>query len=101
MKDFYFQAASREHIQKEREKARELKRSQWWRNQLGPGLCHHCGGKFPKSELNMDHLIPLARGGKTSKKNVVVSCRPCNIQKKYLTSAELTLQEMSADSSPA
>ncbi len=26
----------------------------------------------------MDHLIPVARGGKSSKNNVVPSCRPCN-----------------------
>ncbi len=42
----------------------------------------------------MDHLIPLARGGKTTKKNVVVSCHDCNVEKSYLTRAEQTLKKM-------
>lgn len=66
------------HIKRERAKARELRSSQWWRQQIGPGLCHHCGKKFLKTELTMDHLIPVSRGGKSSKNNVVPSCKPCN-----------------------
>ncbi len=66
------------HIKRERAKARELRNSQWWKQQVGPGLCHHCRKKFLKNELTMDHLIPVARGGKSSKNNVVPSCKPCN-----------------------
>ena len=45
----------------------------------------------------MDHLIPLSRGGKSSKKNIVVSCKGCNSLKKNLTVAELRLQEIAAE----
>lgn len=66
------------HIKRERSKARDLRSTQWWKQQVGPGLCRHCGGKFLKTELTMDHLIPVARGGKSSKNNVVPSCKACN-----------------------
>lgn len=42
----------------------------------------------------MDHLIPVARGGKTTKKNVVVSCKECNSLKKNRTVAEIRLDEI-------
>jgi len=83
-----------EHIRRERAKARELRQSQWWRQQIGPGICHHCQEKFPKSQLTMDHLIPLARGGKTSKSNVVVSCRACNASRGHMLDVERTLSEI-------
>lgn len=77
-----------EQIRKEREKARKLRQTQWWRQKLGAGVCYHCGEKFDKAELTMDHLLPLGRGGKTTKKNVVVSCKACNTLKGGQTRAE-------------
>ena len=65
----------------EREKARELKRSQWWTQLRGQGRCWHCGEQFPPAELTMDHRLPLALGGRTTKKNVVPSCKACNTRK--------------------
>jgi len=38
----------------------------------------------------MDHVVPLSRGGLTSKGNVVPCCRTCNEQKKYLLPIEWT-----------
>jgi 5-methylcytosine-specific restriction protein A len=92
--DFYFTPADPSHIKKERAKARELRASQWWRQQLGRGICHHCGESFSRDELSMDHLIPLARGGKTSKKNVVVSCKGCNSAKGYKTAVDQALEDL-------
>ncbi|MCL1925670.1 MAG: HNH endonuclease [Syntrophorhabdaceae bacterium] len=40
--------------------------------------CQYCGRAFPSSELNLDHVIPRSRGGKTSWENIVCSCLPCN-----------------------
>ncbi|MFN7453532.1 MAG: HNH endonuclease, partial [Pseudobdellovibrionaceae bacterium] len=77
----FFAPASVEHQKREKNKARELKQSQWWKNQKGKGVCYHCGGKFPPAELTMDHLIPIARGGKSDKKNCVPSCKACNTEK--------------------
>ena len=65
-------------LKREKAKGRELKASQWWKQQVGPGICHHCGQKFKPSELTMDHVIPLARGGRSSRGNVVPSCLACN-----------------------
>ena len=31
----------------------------------------------------MDHLVPIIRGGKTAKGNVVSSCRACNSAKQH------------------
>lgn len=30
----------------------------------------------------MDHIVPLSRGGKTEKNNVVPCCKKCNSEKK-------------------
>lgn len=36
----------------------------------------------------MDHLVPLSRGGRSTKRNVVVSCKPCNTEKSCLLPVE-------------
>lgn len=82
------------HAAKERAKAKELRKSLWWRQQLGQGVCYHCSDRFSREQLTMDHLIPIARGGRTTKKNVVVACKQCNSQKKNLTVAEIRLLEI-------
>ncbi len=86
------------HIKRERAKAKELKASQWWKQQIGPGICHHCGKKFPKTELTMDHLIPVGRGGKSSKNNVVPSCRPCNQTRGHKLDVERAFETMESES---
>lgn len=82
------------HIKRERAKAKELRASQWWKQQIGPGLCHHCGQKFKKTDLTMDHLIPVARGGKSSKNNVVPSCRPCNQSRGHTLDVERKFDQL-------
>jgi 5-methylcytosine-specific restriction enzyme A len=77
---------------KEKEKARQLRKSQWWQAKINKGICHYCGEKFSKEELTMDHMLPIARGGKSTKGNLVVACKTCNNEKKYLTPVELILQ---------
>ena len=72
-----------EQIRQERQKARELRASQWWKRKRSAGICHHCGGKFLPKELTMDHLVPVVRGGKSTKGNVVPSCKKCNSDRKY------------------
>jgi 5-methylcytosine-specific restriction endonuclease McrA len=79
---------SEQEIKREKEKARELRKSRWWQNRIAQGLCHYCGLKFPASELTMDHLVPVSRGGKSSRGNVVPACKECNNKKKYLLPIE-------------
>lgn len=43
--------------------------------------CQYCGRQLPRSELNLDHIVPRAHGGRTSWENVVCSCVPCNLSK--------------------
>ena len=90
----FFVAAPPEHIKKERQKARDLKKSQWWKQKIAQGVCHYCEQKFTKDDLSMDHVVPLARGGKTTKSNCVVACKTCNHEKKYQTPAEQILEEL-------
>ncbi len=40
--------------------------------------CQYCGRQFPRSELNLDHVIPRSRGGTSVWENVVCSCHRCN-----------------------
>lgn len=82
------------HVARERKKARELKRSAWWQAILQKGVCHYCGEKFPPGELTMDHIVPVARGGRSVKGNIVPCCKDCNSEKKYLTPAELIIRQL-------
>jgi len=79
---------SEEEIRREKEKARGLRKTRWWQNRLARGVCHYCGGTFPPSELTMDHLVPIVRGGKSTRGNVVPACKECNNKKKYLLPVE-------------
>jgi 5-methylcytosine-specific restriction endonuclease McrA len=43
--------------------------------------CQYCGSRPPRAQLNLDHVVPRAQGGRTSWENVVASCVPCNRRK--------------------
>ena len=43
--------------------------------------CQYCIKPFPQSQLTMDHVLPLSKGGKTNWENIVTACRPCNGKK--------------------
>jgi 5-methylcytosine-specific restriction endonuclease McrA len=81
-------------IKSEREKARKLKKSSWWQALLNSGICHYCGQKFLPSALTMDHVVPIARGGTSTKGNIVPACRECNRDKKLETPVERILKEL-------
>jgi 5-methylcytosine-specific restriction endonuclease McrA len=44
-------------------------------------VCQYCNRRFPVGDLNLDHVIPRDRGGKTTWENVVTSCIRCNTRK--------------------
>jgi 5-methylcytosine-specific restriction endonuclease McrA len=77
-----------EEIARERAKARELRGSQWWKRRRSSGICYYCGRKFPPADLTMDHIVPIIRGGRSRKGNVVPACKECNNKKKYLLPVE-------------
>lgn len=88
--DFYYESAPEAHKKKQRQKARELRATQWWKRLINEGICYYCGEKFAKEVLTMDHKVPIARGGMSTKTNIVVSCKECNTKKKHFTPAEMT-----------
>jgi 5-methylcytosine-specific restriction endonuclease McrA len=75
-------------IRVERNKARELRQSQWWQRKIAKGVCHYCKKPTSPKELTMDHSVPLARGGRTTKGNIVPCCKTCNTRKKQLLPME-------------
>ncbi len=77
-----------EDIKRERNKARELRRSQWWKRRCAKGVCYYCGRAVSPKELTMDHIVPIARGGRSTKSNVVSSCKDCNNKKKQFLPME-------------
>jgi hypothetical protein len=40
--------------------------------------CQYCGRRAPELELEVDHPIPVARGGTDDFENLITSCRECN-----------------------
>ncbi|MBT8339969.1 MAG: HNH endonuclease [Desulfatitalea sp.] len=84
-------------IAAEKRKARELRASQWWKRQRAKGRCHWCRAQVSTDELTMDHIVPLARGGKTTKGNVVPCCKTCNTRKKQLLPMEWEAYLLSLD----
>jgi len=85
------------HVKREREKARKLKKSQWWQNKLSEGVCYYCHQIFHRDDLTMDHIVPVSRGGKSTKNNIVPCCKDCNNDKKYLTPVEIILNKLKND----
>jgi len=71
-------------IRREKEKARSLRKTRWWQQKIGSGRCYYCGAKVAPAELTMDHVMPLARGGKSVKNNLVACCKACNNRKKLM-----------------
>lgn len=92
--DWFQVTADPKHIAKEREKARKLRKSQWWLTKLNQGICHYCQQKFLPKELTMDHVVPVARGGTSTQGNVVPACKECNNKKKLSTPVEQLLKKL-------
>ena len=75
-------------VKREKAKAQELRNSQWWKNLRASGKCHYCGRIFPPKELTMDHIVPIARGGRSTHGTIVPACKECNAKKRYLLPSE-------------
>ena len=55
------------------------------------GICQYTGKKLSKNEGNVDHVIPVSRGGKTDWSNCVLSSKKVNAQKANKTPEEAGL----------
>jgi len=54
--------------------------------------CQYCGKKLPRKLLNLDHVVPRSRGGKSTWENVVCSCLKCNRKKGGRTPKEASMK---------
>ena len=81
--DYFIPAVNEQEIKKEKQKARDLRSTQWWKRKCAEGTSYYCGRELPPRELTMDHIVPIIRGGKSAKNNVVPACRECNNKKKH------------------
>ena len=86
--------AVQRHIKIERERTKKLRKSPWWKNQIQKGLCHFCQQSVGADHLTMDHLVPLARGGKSTRGNIVPACPACNKKKQLDTPVEAILDQI-------
>ncbi len=75
-------------IRREKNKARSLRNTHWWKNKIQKGVCYYCHRQVGREQLTMDHVVPLIRGGKSRKGNIVPACKECNNKKKYLLPIE-------------
>jgi len=51
-------------------------------------VCAYCGRPFADSELTVEHILPVSRGGIQMWTNVVTACRSCNTRKGNRTPEE-------------
>ncbi|MBI3636869.1 MAG: HNH endonuclease [Candidatus Rokubacteria bacterium] len=87
MSDFY-EPVDPDVLKRERARARELRDSGWWKRRIADGVCHYCRRRVGHGVLTMDHIVPLGRGGRSVRGNVVPSCKDCNTRKKSLLPVE-------------
>jgi 5-methylcytosine-specific restriction endonuclease McrA len=71
-------------LRRERARARELRQTPWWRRRIAAGVCHYCRRAVGSRALTLDHVIPLVRGGRSVRVNIVPSCKDCNSRKQSL-----------------
>ena len=85
---FQFDGVDEAEIRRQRDKARQLRKSRWWQQRLAAGICYYCSKTFKANDLTMDNVVPLSRGGGSTKDNLVTSCKDCNNKKKTLLPME-------------
>lgn len=84
----YISTVTEEELRRERARARALRASPWWKRRIAAGRCHYCGRQVGARRLSMDHVVPLIRGGRSRRGNVVPACKECNAKKKALLPVE-------------
>jgi len=50
--------------------------------------CHYCKRPINFDSCQIDHRLPVSRGGKWNEENLVLCCEDCNILKRNLTEDE-------------
>ena len=68
----------RNFLQQQRRAAGTLTFDEWCAIIEAAKCCAHCGAT---DQLQVDHILAVAKGGKTERNNLQVLCKPCNISK--------------------
>lgn len=76
----------------ERAKARDLRRSSWWKNKLQEAVCYYCEKKIEAKFITMDHKVPISKGGKSTKNNIVLCCKSCNTKKQNNNATDILIK---------
>ena len=63
--------------------------------------CQYCGKVYAQRDLNLDHVVPLSRGGRSEWTNVVTACVPCNSRKGSRSPEEAGLKLFRRPKKPA
>src|SRR5215475_3154525 len=71
-------------LQREKARARQLRQSAWWKRRRSAGVCHYCSRTVGSGALTLDHVVPLVRGGRSVRANMVPACKDCNSKKQSL-----------------
>ena len=85
---FGFDGVDEAELRREKARAREMRKTRWWQQKTSSGMCYYCGAVVGPKELTMDHLVPLAMGGRSNRSNLVPSCKVCNTKKKTMMPIE-------------
>ena len=62
MEDWIDIQADSAHVKREREKARALRKTDWWRAKIAAGVCHYCQRNVGAENLTLDGIIKLMVG---------------------------------------
>ena len=58
-------------------------------------ICQYCGCKLTQKNGTKDHVVPFSKGGPTTMKNLVASCKECNAKKDDRTCKESGMYPLS------
>lgn len=86
--DRYIRDVDDDALRREKIRARALRQTAWWRRRVAAGLCHYCRRAVGAKALTLDHVVPLVRGGRSIRANMVPACKDCNTKKQSLLAWE-------------
>ncbi len=62
--------------------------------------CQYCSRRLPRTDLNLDHVVPRSQGGTSVWENIVCSCHGCNRRKGGQTPKEAGMKLMRVPKRP-
>lgn len=84
----YIREVDDDTLRRERARARALRQTAWWRRRIASGRCHYCARQVGAGALTLDHVVPLVRGGRSIRANMVAACKDCNHKKQSMLAWE-------------